>query len=152
MEGDGAAEECSWGWRLSESVGPLICPQKFVGILQVPLRFPGVLRRRVSFPFDKELHISPSLPMSDDRFHFEFFFAVNQVRRWQCEIGAMCAVLTIRGQKACVEDRVNSPLVRQFQLVRQRSQDLYDFKWSLALHRELFVIREESEVLGGTVG
>ena len=85
--------------------------------------------------------------MSDDRFHFEFFFAVNQVRRWQCEIGAMCAVLTIRGQKACMEDGVNPPLVRQFQLVRQRSQDLYDFKWSLALHRELFVIREESEVL-----
>ena len=85
--------------------------------------------------------------MSDDRFHFEFFFAVNQVRRWQCEIGAMCAVLTIWGEKAYMEDGVNSPLVRQFQLVRQWSQDLYDFKWSLALHCELFVIHEESEVL-----
>ena len=85
--------------------------------------------------------------MSDDRFHFEFFFAVNQVRRWQCEIRAMCAVLTIRGQKACMEDGVNSPLVRQFQLVRQWSQDLYDFKWSLALHCKLFVILKELEVL-----
>jgi hypothetical protein len=74
-------------------------------------RFPRVVRFWVSFPFYKVLKLlrSPVVPVVHNGFHFEFFFASYQVRRWSRVIGSVLIGLAIRSQQTCVEDVVDGP-------------------------------------------
>ena len=86
-------------------------------MFQIRLWFPGVFTRRVVPPFDEELHLPVSFPMSDDRFHFPFFFSFDKVRWWEEIVRAVRVVLLVRGEKAGVEYGVDFPLGREVLLL-----------------------------------
>ena len=116
-------------------------------MFQICLWFPGVFARRVVSPFDEELHLPVSFPMSDDRFHFPFFFSFDEVRWWKEIVRAVRVVLLVRGEKAGVEYGVDFPLGREVQLVRKRSKYFHDRERALSFHGQLFVVLEKAEVL-----
>ena len=116
-------------------------------MFQIRLWFPGVFARRVVSPFDEELHLPVSFPMSDDRFHFPFFFSFDEVRWWKEIVRAVRVVFLVWGEKAGVEYGVDFPLGREVQLVRKRSKDFHDRERALSFHGQLFVVLEKAEVL-----
>ena len=91
-------------------------------MFQIRFWFPGVFARRVVSPFDEELHLPVSFPMSDDRFHFPFFLSFYEVRWWEEVVRAVCVVFFVWGEKAGVEYEVDFPLGRKVQLVRKLLQ------------------------------
>ena len=116
-------------------------------MFQIRLWFPGVFARRVVSPFNEELHLPVSFPMSDDCFHFPFFFSFNEVRWWEKVVQSVRVVLLIWGKKAGVEYGVDFPLGREVQFVRKRSKDFHDRERALSFHGQLFVVLEKTEVL-----
>ena len=59
-------------------------------------------------------------------------FSFNQIGWWSQVVSSMCFSLVIRGQKGSMEDRVNSPLVGEFQPVSVGRDHLDDIKWSFS--------------------
>ena len=116
-------------------------------MFQIRLWFSGVFAHRVVPPFDEELHLSISFPLSDDRFHFPFFFSFDEIRWWEEVVWSVCVILLVWGEKAGVEYGVDFPLGRKVQLVRKRSKDFHDRERALSFHGQLFVVLEKAEVL-----
>ena len=85
--------------------------------------------------------------MSDDRFHFPFFFSFDKVRWWKEIVRTVRVVFFVRGEKAGVEYGVDFPLGREVQLVCKRSKDFHDHERALSFHGQLFVVLEKAEVL-----
>ena len=86
-------------------------------MFQIRLRFPGVFARRVVSPFDEELHLPVSFPMSDDRFHFPFFLLFdNDWLRFRLD-STRNGVCDVRGEKRDMEHRMDLHLEREFQFV-----------------------------------
>ena len=84
--------------------------------------------------------------MSDDRFHFPFFFSFDEVRWWEEVVWSMCVILLVWGKKAGVEYGVDLPLGRKVQLIRKQSEDFHDRERALSFHGQLFVVLEKAEV------
>jgi len=83
------------GWS-KEMVGELIFHQDFLSIFKATRRLPGVVANGISFPFDKiPVSSAPHLVVRDC-FYFVFFFALDEIRGWFHEIGAVGLGFAIR--------------------------------------------------------
>ena len=80
--------------------------------------FPGVVSRGISLPFDEVLKVSPlpEIAMIDDGLDLVLFFSIDDVwgRTWK--IVSILASFSERRQEPGVEDVMNGPGRRQFQL------------------------------------
>ena len=74
--------------------------------------------------------------MSEDRFDFIFFFAVNKVRWRSEEIRAVFRCFLIGGNKRGVEDRVDLPLGGDAETECRSRDDFFDLKRTSSFHLE----------------
>ncbi len=72
--------------------------------------FPGVVTLWVSFPLDQVLEFTPLISMGMNSLDFVFFFTLNHVRWWPCEVLAVFFCFDIGCKEGCVESGVYVPL------------------------------------------
>ena len=104
----------------------------------ISLVFPGVVSRGISLPFDEVLKISPlpEIAMIDDGLDFVFFFSINDVwgRAWK--VVSVLTSFSERRQVPGVEDIMNGPGWRQFQLCCHIGDHASDAEWSVTFGRK----------------
>ena len=83
---------------------------------------PLILQCRVSLPLDQVLYLVLSAVFSrlDDFLNFVFFFPIDKVRWWSCEIWSVELGFMIRGQQVCMENVMYLPLRQKLQLISDR--------------------------------
>ena len=76
--------------------------------------------------------------MSEDHFHFIFFFAINKIQWWSQAVWAMLQSLLIGHEKRDMEDWMDLPLGRDSETECCAGDDFLNFKGASSFHLELF--------------